>query len=103
MSKDKRRTIVKPVKRGSACGCSQPLTRGIASVSRHKLTIFFRLADHLSRELIVQVAFLGFCVDRRIYIVFSSAQANVIQAEKRGKGRTGWPQHVWALELKHDA
>lgn len=29
--------------------------------------------------------------------------ANVIQAEKRGKGRTGWPQHVWALELKHDA
>ncbi|XP_060808304.1 heart- and neural crest derivatives-expressed protein 2 isoform X2 [Amyelois transitella] len=20
--------------------------------------------------------------------------------EKRGKGRTGWPQHVWALELK---
>lgn len=29
--------------------------------------------------------------------------ASVIQAEKRGKGRTGWPQHVWALELKHDA
>ncbi|KAJ2942404.1 hypothetical protein O0L34_g16008 [Tuta absoluta] len=21
-------------------------------------------------------------------------------SEKRGKGRTGWPQHVWALELK---
>ncbi|CAB3260094.1 unnamed protein product [Arctia plantaginis] len=23
-------------------------------------------------------------------------------AEKRGKGRTGWPQHVWALELKSE-
>ncbi|XP_067134173.1 heart- and neural crest derivatives-expressed protein 2-like isoform X2 [Centruroides vittatus] len=22
--------------------------------------------------------------------------------EKKSKGRTGWPQHVWALELKHD-
>lgn len=22
--------------------------------------------------------------------------------EKRGKGRTGWPQHVWALELKNE-
>lgn len=30
--------------------------------------------------------------------------ASVMQvSEKRGKGRTGWPQHVWALELKHDA
>ncbi|KAL4712095.1 hypothetical protein ACJJTC_008678 [Scirpophaga incertulas] len=28
----------------------------------------------------------------------SSVQNSV--AEKRGKGRTGWPQHVWALELK---
>ncbi|XP_073966492.1 heart- and neural crest derivatives-expressed protein 1-like isoform X2 [Choristoneura fumiferana] len=23
-------------------------------------------------------------------------------AEKRGNGRTGWPQHVWALELKSE-
>ena len=23
-------------------------------------------------------------------------------AEKKGKGRTGWPQHVWALELKSE-
>ncbi|KAL0273092.1 UNVERIFIED_CONTAM: hypothetical protein PYX00_005849 [Menopon gallinae] len=22
--------------------------------------------------------------------------------QKRGKGRTGWPQHVWALELKQE-
>ncbi|XP_065284524.1 heart- and neural crest derivatives-expressed protein 2-like [Dermacentor albipictus] len=29
--------------------------------------------------------------------------ANVVQAEKSGKGRTGRPQQVWALELKHDA
>ncbi|XP_049884348.1 uncharacterized protein LOC126379586 isoform X1 [Pectinophora gossypiella] len=27
-----------------------------------------------------------------------SAQSN--SSDKRGKGRTGWPQHVWALELK---
>ncbi|XP_011557048.3 uncharacterized protein LOC105387934 isoform X2 [Plutella xylostella] len=24
------------------------------------------------------------------------------QVEKRNKGRTGWPQHVWALELKNE-
>lgn len=24
-------------------------------------------------------------------------------SEKRGKGRTGWPQHVWALELKSES
>lgn len=24
------------------------------------------------------------------------------RAEKKGKGRTGWPQHVWALELKQE-
>ncbi|KAG6462771.1 hypothetical protein O3G_MSEX013457 [Manduca sexta] len=28
------------------------------------------------------------------------ADAQQSSAEKRGKGRTGWPQHVWALELK---
>ncbi|XP_064481533.1 heart- and neural crest derivatives-expressed protein 2-like [Ornithodoros turicata] len=32
-----------------------------------------------------------------------AAMMHTMQAEKRGKGRTGWPQHVWALELKHDA
>ncbi|KAG0428423.1 hypothetical protein HPB47_024583 [Ixodes persulcatus] len=25
------------------------------------------------------------------------------QSEKRARGRTGWPQHVWALELKQDS
>ncbi|XP_048002708.1 uncharacterized protein LOC125239223 isoform X2 [Leguminivora glycinivorella] len=27
-------------------------------------------------------------------------RADTQTAEKRGNGRTGWPQHVWALELK---
>ncbi|XP_012544165.1 heart- and neural crest derivatives-expressed protein 2 isoform X3 [Bombyx mori] len=29
-----------------------------------------------------------------------NADGNQSSADKRGKGRTGWPQHVWALELK---
>ncbi|XP_053622704.1 heart- and neural crest derivatives-expressed protein 2 isoform X2 [Plodia interpunctella] len=29
-----------------------------------------------------------------------SSQGLNPSSEKRGKGRTGWPQHVWALELK---
>ncbi|XP_072946962.1 uncharacterized protein [Epargyreus clarus] len=28
--------------------------------------------------------------------------ADTNQTEKKGKGRTGWPQHVWALELKSE-
>nr|CAD7447192.1 unnamed protein product [Timema bartmani] len=24
------------------------------------------------------------------------------EAHRKGKGRTGWPQHVWALELKQE-
>ncbi|XP_075989828.1 uncharacterized protein LOC142985504 isoform X1 [Anticarsia gemmatalis] len=30
------------------------------------------------------------------------AEGAQVTAEKRGKGRTGWPQHVWALELKSE-
>ncbi|XP_052748407.1 heart- and neural crest derivatives-expressed protein 2 isoform X2 [Galleria mellonella] len=30
----------------------------------------------------------------------TNAQAQNSAAEKKSKGRTGWPQHVWALELK---
>ncbi|XP_059050343.1 uncharacterized protein LOC131845313 isoform X1 [Achroia grisella] len=30
----------------------------------------------------------------------SNNQAQNAAAEKKSKGRTGWPQHVWALELK---
>ncbi|XP_026747936.1 uncharacterized protein LOC113508938 isoform X2 [Trichoplusia ni] len=31
-----------------------------------------------------------------------AVEASQQNAEKRGKGRTGWPQHVWALELKSE-
>lgn len=30
----------------------------------------------------------------------SSSSLSLAASEKKGKGRTGWPQHVWALELK---
>ncbi|XP_068607440.1 heart- and neural crest derivatives-expressed protein 2 [Brachionichthys hirsutus] len=31
----------------------------------------------------------------------SSSLSSSSVADKKSKGRTGWPQHVWALELKH--
>uniref|UniRef100_A0A3Q3QLL2 Uncharacterized protein n=1 Tax=Monopterus albus TaxID=43700 RepID=A0A3Q3QLL2_MONAL len=30
----------------------------------------------------------------------SSSSSSSSAGDKKSKGRTGWPQHVWALELK---
>lgn len=54
--------------------------------------------NHQQQQLPHQLTPLGSPDDAR-----RKELASVVQAEKRGKGRTGWPQHVWALELKHDA
>jgi hypothetical protein len=36
----------------------------------------------------------------------TNSSSSVVGAEcdphRKGKGRTGWPQHVWALELKQE-
>ncbi|XP_013888566.1 heart- and neural crest derivatives-expressed protein 2 [Austrofundulus limnaeus] len=32
--------------------------------------------------------------------LLSSSSSSSSAGDKKGKGRTGWPQHVWALELK---
>lgn len=33
--------------------------------------------------------------------LLASSQAELLQP-KKSKGRTGWPQHVWAAELKQE-
>lgn len=30
----------------------------------------------------------------------ATASSSSSSGDKKSKGRTGWPQHVWALELK---
>ncbi|XP_069680409.1 heart- and neural crest derivatives-expressed protein 2-like [Periplaneta americana] len=32
----------------------------------------------------------------------AAAAAAAAESQRKGKGRTGWPQHVWALELKQE-
>lgn len=59
-------------------------------------------AELHGRELVqMHRAPVGSPEERRRKDLAHAMQA--VQSEKRARGRTGWPQHVWALELKQDS
>lgn len=58
------------------------------------------------REVVISGKKVVFLDNNNIHLIFPCFQQNDVlkntasSNDKKTKGRTGWPQHVWALELK---
>jgi len=51
------------------------------------------------------LCFNQYAVQQSLCCVFQGGNSMLgaeCEGHRKGKGRTGWPQHVWALELKQE-